>query len=84
MIAGPVFAGAVQLTVNPPAVTLDIVGADGADGASPPHIRHRHRDRLGGRQHAGLVPLVALTSTRYSLFPAAFAGVVLTASAGAS
>ena len=63
MIAGPVFAGAVQLTVKPPAVMLEIVGADGADGASPPTFVTVTVIVWVAVSSRALVPLVAVTST---------------------
>ena len=84
MIAGPVFAGAVQLTVKPPAVMLEIVGADGADGASPPTFVTVTVIVWSAVIARSPSPPVALTTTMYSLFPAALAGSVLAASFGAS
>ena len=63
MIAGPVFVGAVHVTVNPVAVTLEIVGADGADGGSFTSVTVTVI-ACTAVSVRGLVPLVAVTSTR--------------------
>ena len=84
MIAGPVFVGAAHTTVKPVAVTLEIVGADGVDGASPSTSVTVTVIVWVAVIARAFVPPVARTTTMYSLFPAALAGSVLAASAGAS
>ena len=62
MIAGPVFAGAVQLTVKPVSVTAEIVGVAGADGGSATSVTVTVIVWVAVSARV-LVPPVAVTST---------------------
>ena len=84
MIAGPALSGALQLTFTLLTDTVVTVGASGLPGfsaSSSVTVTVIVCDTLFSRSP---VPLVTSTTTRYSLLPAAFAGVVLTTSCASS
>ena len=76
-MAEPGFAGAVQVTVRLLAVAPEIVGADGADGtesASSTSVTATVTVWVWRSTPRLPTPLVAVTSTMYSLFSAASDG----------